>query len=314
MDDDAAAWPELAYPAWRETAATLHLWTQIVGKVRLALTPWLNHGWQVPLYVTVRGLGTSPIPLDGGEILEIEFDFLDHRLVARTSRGEERSFPLEPQTVADFHRRVIGLLGEIGVAVAINEMPNEVPDPIRFSQDRVHAAYDAAAARRFWHALVRVDGVFKLFRTGFLGKASPVHFFWGSFDLAVTRFSGRPAPRHPGGVPGLPDPVTREAYSHEVSSAGFWPGNDAFPQAAFYAYAYPEPPGFRDRAVTPGARFEAALGEFILPYDTVRAAAEPEAMLLDFLSTTYAAAADAGGWDRAALDCAVGVPARVRQI
>ncbi len=309
----AAVWPDLPYPAWRDTAATLQLWTQIVGKVRLALTPWVNHSWQVPFYVTARGLGTSPIPI-GREILEIEFDFIGHRLTIRTSRGEDRNLPLEPQTVADFHRRVIALLNEIGVAVAINEMPNEVPNPIRFPQDRSHAAYDADAAHRFWRVLVQADRIFKLFRSGFLGKASPAHFFWGSFDLAVTRFSGRKAPLHPGGVPGLPDDVAREAYSHEVSSAGFWPGNDAFPQAAFYSYAYPEPAGFRDRPVTAGAAFDATLGEFILPYDTVREAAEPDALLLDFLATTYAAAADAGHWDRAALECAMGVPARVRPI
>ncbi len=228
MDDAAPIWPDLPYPLWRDTAATLQLWTQIVGKVRLTLTPWLNHGWQVPLYVTARGLGTSPIPV-GNEILEIEFDFISHRLVARTSRGEERAHPLAPQTVADFYRAVIDLLSGMGIAVAINEMPNEVPNPIRFSQDRTHAAYDAVAAHRFWRALVQIDRIFKLFRSGFLGKASPVHFFWGSFDLAVTRFSGRPAPLHPGGVPGLPDAVTREAYSHEVSSAGFWPGSEGFP-------------------------------------------------------------------------------------
>ena len=205
----ASAWPDLSYPAWRDTAVTLQLWTQIVGKVRVALTPWVNHGWQVPLYVTARGLGTSPIPV-GGEILEIEFDFIGHRLVARTSRGEGRTIALEPQTVADFHARVVDLLEGLGVTVAINEMPNEVPDPIRFSQDRTHASYDADAAHRFWRALVQVDRIFKLFRSGFLGKASPVHFFWGSFDLAITRFSGRAAPLHPGGVPGLPDAVTRE--------------------------------------------------------------------------------------------------------
>ncbi len=311
--DDTTVWPDLPYPAWRDTAATLQLWTQIVGKVRLKQTPWLNHGWHVPLYVTARGLGTSAIPV-GSEILEIEFDFIGHRLIARTSRSEERTIPLEPQTVADFYRRVLDLLNGIGVAVRIDEMPNEVPDPIRFSQDRTHVSYDAAAALRFWRALVQVDRVFKLFRTGFVGKASPVHFFWGSFDLAVTRFSGRTAPRHPGGVPGLPDAVTREAYSHEVSSAGFWPGNDAFPEAAFYAYAYPEPAGFRDRPVTPGARFDAGLGEFILPYDTVRAATAPDTVLLDFLSTTYLAAAETGGWDRAALECPMGVPGQVRPI
>ncbi len=306
-------WPDLSYAAWRDTAATLQLWTQIVGKVRLALTPWVNHSWQVPLYVTARGLGTSPIPA-GDEILEMEFDFIDHHLVARTSTGVARTLALRPQTVADFHRAVLDLLHGMGIAVTINDLPNEIADAIPFSQDRVHAAYDAVAAHRFWRALVQADRVFKLFRSGFLGKASPVHFFWGSFDLAVTRFSGRAAPPHPGGVPGLPDAVVREAYSHEVSSAGFWPGSDAFPQAAFYSYAYPEPPGLRDRPITQGARFEAALGEFILPYDAVRAAAEPDALLLDFLATTYAAAADAAGWDRAALECAMGAPARVRPV
>ena len=313
MDNPVAVWPDLRYASWRETATTLQLWTQIVGKIRLTLTPWLNHGWQVPLYVTARGLGTSPIPA-GNEILEIEFDFISHRLLIRTSRGDTRELPLEPHTVADFHRRLIDLLNGIGVAVVIHEMPNEVPNPIRFSQDLTHAAYDTAAAHRFWRALVQFDRIFKLFRCSVLGKASPVHFFWGSFDLAVTRFSGRPAPRHPGGVPGLPDPVTREAYSHEVSSAGFWPGNDAFPRAAFYSYAYPEPASFRDQAVTPGAHFDRELGEFILPYDAVRNSAEPDALLLDFLSTTYAAAAETGGWDRAALESPIGVPGQPRRV
>ena len=306
-------WPDIAYADWRETAAAVQLWTQIVGKVRLALTPWVNHGWQVPLYVSARGLTTSPIP-SGAGILEIEFDFIAHRLDARTSRGGQAGFPLEPQAVADFYHRVMGLLHGLGVQVAVNEMPNEVADPIRFSQDVTHRSYDAPAAHRFWQALVQVDRVFRLFRTGFLGKVSPVHFFWGSFDLAVTRFSGRRAPRHPGGIPGLPDSVTREAYSHEVSSAGFWPGSEAYPHPAFYSYAYPEPPGFRARPVPGGALFDAALGEFVLPYDTVRAAADPDALLLDFLSSTYAAAADCGGWDRAALECPLGVPGQVRQV
>jgi Family of unknown function (DUF5996) len=313
MKGAEAIWPELNYAAWRETLATLHLWTQIVGKIRLALTPWVNHGWHAPLYVTARGLGTSPIPA-GAEIFEIEFDFVGHRLNVRTSRGVERSLSLRPQPVADFYRATIDLLDSIGVAVAIKETPNEVPNPIRFSKDRIHATYDAGAAHRFWRALVQADRIFKLFRSGFLGKASPVHFFWGSFDLAVTRFSGRRAPLHPGGVPGLPDAVTREAYSHEVSSAGFWPGNEAFPRAAFYSYAYPEPAGFRDRTVAPGAHFDTTLGEFILPYEMVARAREPDALLLDFLSTTYAAAAETGGWDRAALDCPLGVPRRVRPI
>jgi len=306
-------WPDLPYEGWRDTAATLQLWTQIVGKVRLALAPWVNHGWQVPLYVTARGLSTSPMPA-GGDILEIEFDFIAHRLAARTSAGGEAGFALEPRTVAEFYRETMVLLNGLGVKVAINQMPNEVTDPIRFSQDTVHRSYDGAAARCFWRMLVQADRVFHLFRTGFLGKVSPVHFFWGSFDLAVTRFSGRKAPPHPGGIPGLPDAVTREAYSHEVSSAGFWPGSAAFPRAAFYSYAYPEPPGFRDRAVPSGAAFNPAFGEFILPYDTVRAAADPDALLLDFLSTTYAAAAESGGWDRAALECELGVPGRVRQV
>jgi len=313
MNSADPVWPDLTYSAWSETLATLHLWTQIVGKIRLTLTPWLNHSWHAPLYVTARGLGTSPIPI-GTEIFEIEFDFVGHRLEVRTSRGAERSLPLRPQSVADFYRATIDLLASMGVAVAIKETPNEVPNPIRFSEDRIHASYDAAAAHRFWRALVQADRVFKLFRSGFLGKASPVHFFWGSFDLAVTRFSGRRAPLHPGGVPGLPDAVVREAYSHEVSSAGFWPGNAAFPRAAFYSYAYPVPAGFRDRPLATGSYFDTTLGEFILPYDTVAQARQPDALLLDFLSTTYVAAAETGGWDRAALECPLGVPGRVRPI
>ncbi|MBV8767999.1 MAG: hypothetical protein JO094_03790 [Hyphomicrobiales bacterium] len=310
---NADHWPELPYAPWRETATTLQLWTQIIGKVRLSLTPWLNHGWQVPFYVTARGLGTSAIPV-GRDNLELEFDFISHRLVARTSRGDIETLPLEPQTVADFHRRVIALLARMGVAASINEMPNEIADAIRFSQDRRHAAYDAHAVHLFWRALIQADRIFKLFRSGFLGKASPVHFFWGSFDLAVTRFSGRKAPLHPGGVPNLPDAVAQEAYSHEVSSAGFWPGNDAFPHAAFYSYAYPEPNGFRDQKVTPGAHFDNTLGEFILRYDVLREAVDPDALLLDFLTTTYVAAADCGHWDRAGLECPFGVPGKVRPI
>jgi hypothetical protein len=313
MDREHDRWPDLLYEAWRETAATLHLWTQIVGKVRLSLTPWVNHGWQVPLYVTARGLTTSPMPF-AGEILELEFDFIHHRLLARTSRGEERYLALAPQTVADFYARVMELLRELGVAVAINERPVELPHAIRFPDDRTHGAYDADAVQRFWRALVSTDTVLKRFRSGFLGKVSPVHFFWGSFDLAVTRFSGRRAPLHPGGAPGLADAVIREAYSHEVSSAGFWPGNDGFPRAAFYSYAYPEPAGFPDQAVTAGAYYDRDLGEFILPYEEVRKAADPEATLLDFLTRTYNAAADGGRWERATLECGLGVPGRVRPI
>jgi len=313
MSELVIGWPALSYPAWRDTATTLQLWTQIVGKVRLALTPWLNHSWQVPLYVTARGLGTSPIPLQG-EIFEMELDFIAHRLITRTSSGAERTLPLEPQTVSEFYRRVIDLLSSMGIDVRIVEMPNEIADAIPFSQDRIHASYDASAAHAFWRALIQADRIFKLFRSSFLGKASPVHFFWGSFDLAVTRFSGRPAPLHPGGVPSLPDAVAREAYSHEVSSAGFWPGNDVFPQAAFYSYAYPEPVGFRDARLPPGAYLERSLGEFILPYESVRTAADPDTLLLDFLSSTYEAAAEAGRWDRAALECPLGAPGRVREL
>ncbi|HEY3916308.1 MAG TPA: DUF5996 family protein [Stellaceae bacterium] len=306
-------WPDLAYPRWRDTALALQLRAQIVGKLRLALTPWLNHSWQVPLYVGARGLATSPIPI-GREILEIDFDLIDQRLVFRTSRGEIETLPLAPQPIADVYRDVAAIMQRLDIEALINQLPSEMANPIRFSEDRVHRAYDAAAAHDFWRALIQIDRVFRLFRTSFLGKVSPVHFFWGSFDLAVTRFSGRRAPPHPGGVPGLPDAVAREAYSHEVSSAGFWPGNDAFPRAAFYSYAYPEPKGFRDRAMPKGAAFDPALGEFILPYDAVRAADDPDALLLDFLAATYDAAAECGKWDRAALDCALGVPGRVRRI
>jgi hypothetical protein len=306
-------WPELAYRNWRETAATVHLWTQIVGKIRLALTPWVNHGWQVPLYVTSRGLGTTPIPA-GREILEMEFDFIAHQLRTRTSLGAERVLLLVPQSVAEFYRQLMGQLHELGVDVAIRDMPNEVADPVPFSKDDGHRSYDAAAVHSFWRVLIQADRIFKQFRTEFLGKVSPVHFFWGSFDLAVTRFSGRDAPLHPGGVPGLPDAVTREAYSHEVSSAGFWPGNDAFPAAAFYSYAYPEPVGFRDRAVPSGAYFDGNLEEFILPYETVRRATDPDQLVRDFLARTYEAAADSAHWDRAHLECAPGVAGRVRPL
>ena len=312
-DGTETLWPELNYSAWRDTVQTLQLWTQIVGKVRLALTPWLNHSWHVPLYVTVRGLGTSPIPA-GRESFELELDFVTHRLLVGTSFGEERELALVPRTVADFYSEVMGLLEGLGIAVAINQIPNELPDPIPFSKDEIHRAYDPVAAHAFWRVLIQIDRIFKQFRSGFLGKASPVHFFWGSFDLAVTRFTGRRAPPHPGGVPGLPDAIVREAYSHEVSSVGFWPGNDGFPTAAFYSYAYPQPNGFRERPVTAGAYFDTKLGEFILPYDTVRAAADPAALLLDFLSSTYAAAAETGGWERAQLEGPMGVPGRVRPL
>jgi hypothetical protein len=306
-------WPELDYASWRETLIALQLRTQIVGKIRLALTPWLNHSWQVPLYVTARGLGTSPIAA-GNESFDIEFDFVAHHLVVRTSGGESRELALEPQAIADFRENLFATLRALEISVTINDLPSELPDPIPFSTDRIHRAYDRSAVRAFGRVLSRADRIFKRFRTGFLGKTSPVHFFWGGFDLAVTRFSGRRAPPHPGGMPGLPDAVAREAYSHEVSSAGFWPGNDMFPRPAFYSYAYPEPPGFRDRPVSSGGYFDAQLGEFILPYDKVREAPEPETAIMDFLQATYAAAADSAHWDRAGLECDIGRPGVVRPI
>jgi len=296
------AWPSLPFADWRDTCATLHLWAQVVGKVRLVQSPWINHSWHVTLYVTTRGLTTSPIPY-GTRSLSIDFDFIDHRLVIQTSDGSVRVLPLRPQAVADFYGAVMGALEDLEVPVHIHTTPNEISDGIPFELDRQHAAYDAAAATRFWRALVQVDRVMKVFRSGFIGKCSPVHFFWGSFDLAVTRFSGRTAPPHPGGVPHMPDWVAREAYSHEVSSAGFWAGNDAAPEAVFYSYAYPEPAGFRDARVEPSeARFDQTLGEFVLPYEAVRRAANPDEALLAFLRSTYGAAADLAHWDRPALE------------
>ena len=283
------------------------------AKSRLAATPWLNHSWHVPFYVTARGLGTSAIPA-GNEILEFEFDFVRHRLIARISSGQERELALEPRPVTDFYAEVHDLMRALGVEIVVTDRPCELPEAIPFSADRVHSAYDPKAAHAFWRALISADRVFKLFRTGFVGKASPVHFFWGSFDLAVTRFSGRRAPLHPGGVPGLSDRVVREAYSHEVSSAGFWPGGAAYPHAVFYSYAYPEPPGFRDARLSPPARYEPALGEFVLPYAALHDTDDPDGLLLQFLSETYAAAANCGGWDRAALECPLGVPATPRPV
>jgi len=309
-----APWPELPTAAWRETYQTLHLWTQIIGKIRLARSPWLNHSWHVALYVTARGLTTSPIP-DGTRIFQIDLDFIDHTLRISSSDGATRQFPLAGQSVASFYNKIMADLAELGIRIAIDEIPNELPEPIRFSQDSRHASYDPDAVRRFLQILMSADRVFKQFRTGFLGKASPVHFFWGSFDLAVTRFSGRRAPRHPGGVPHLSDEIACEAYSHEVSSAGFWPGSGAIDYPAFYSYAYPEPAGFRAAQVRPDAAFfSEALGEFILPYDAVRTAVQPEQALLGFLQSTYEAAANSAKWDRAALECAWGQPGVVRQI
>ena len=310
----ADPWPELPTTAWRETCATLHLWTQIVGKIRLARAPWLNHSWHVALYVTSHGLTTSPIP-GGACTFQIDFDFINHHLRISTSNGATRRLALAGHSVASFYAAVMAALAELGIHIAIDDMPNELPDPIRFSDDEQHASYDPDAVRRFLQILVNADRVFKQFRTGFLGKASPVHFFWGSFDLAVTRFSGRRAPRHPGGVPHLSDAVACEAYSHEVSSAGFWPGSGAIDYPAFYSYAYPEPAGFRSTRVRPDAAFfSETLGEFILPYDAVRMASEPEQALLEFLQSTYEAAAEAAKWDRGALECRPGQPGMVRVI
>jgi hypothetical protein len=314
MTSPVASWPELPLAAWRDTCATLQLWSQIVGKIRLNLSPWLNHSWHVTLYVTSRGLSTSPIPY-GTRNFEIEFDFIDHVLRISTSEGATRQFALAGHSVASFHAKVMAELAALGIHVSIDEMPNELADPIKFSEDTQHASYDPSAVTRFFIILANADRVFKQFRTGFLGKASPVHFFWGSFDLAVTRFSGRTAPRHPGGVPHLPDSVACEAYSHEVSSAGFWPGGGAIDYPAFYSYAYPEPAGFRAAKARPEAAFfSEALGEFVLPYDAVRTAKDPETALLDFLQSTYEAAAIAAKWDRAALECLPGKPGVVREI
>ncbi len=308
-------WPELPYAAWKDTRDTLHLWTQVVGKIRLALTPWLNHSWHVTLYVTPRGLTTSPIPYGAGSFA-IDFDFIDHVLRLRASGGQVRQLLLKPMTVAEFYEDVMTALRELGVVVRIDTMPNEIPDAVPFEQDREHAAYDRDYANRFWRVLLAAHDVMSHFRTAFLGKASPVHFFWGSFDLAVTRFSGRKAPRHPGGVPNLPDAVVQEAYSHEVSSAGFWPGGGGpIDYAAFYSYAYPAPEGFGAARVRPAAAiWSNELGEFLLPYDTVRTARDPDAALMEFLQSTYDAATDLAEWDRAVLECALGECGKVRVV
>jgi hypothetical protein len=308
-------WPELPYNAWKDTRDTLHLWTQIVGKIRLAQMPWQNHSWHVTLYVTARGLTTGPMPWNGGSF-QVGFDFIDHVLQIRTSDGRLREFSLRPMPVAEFYAGIIVSLADLGIHIRIHTMPNEIPDAIPFDKDTVHKSYDPEYAHRFWRVLLAANEVFAKFRTGFLGKASPVHFFWGSFDLAVTRFSGRAAPKHPGGVPHLPNSVAQEAYSHEVSSAGFWPGGGGpIEYAAFYSYAYPAPEGFTSAAVRPAeAFFSKELGEFILSYDAVRIASDPDKALMEFLQSTYEAAANLGKWDRKALECAVGEPGKVRVV
>ncbi len=294
--DDARCWPALPLAAWQDTCQTLHMWTQIVGKVRLALAPAANHWWHVPLYVNARGLTTSAMPY-GGSTLEAQFDFVADRLVLRMATGEERSLELEPRSVADFYREFRKRLGELGVEVRIWRMPVEIPDPVPFDEDTVHAAYDGDAVRKFWRILLSVQAVFQEFRSGFVGKCSPVHFFWGSFDLAVTRFSGRRAPERKDA-----DAMTREAYSHEVSSVGFWPGM-GLGDPAFYSYAAPEPEGFSGFPVRPGAaRYDPKLGEYVLMYDAVRSGESPSRDLLEFCESTYQAAATLGRWDRAALE------------
>ena len=295
------SWPSLPLKEWQDTYATLHMWTQIVGKVRLAQAPMLNHWWQVPLYVSARGLTTSSIPY-GADCFEISFDFLDHQLRVQTSRNAVRSIALESKSVADFYREVMATLRALGLEIKIWTMPVEVLDPIPFDQDQQHHSYVPDQAQRFWRILQQAERVLQQFRGGFIGKCSPVHFFWGSFDLAVTRFSGRAAPPHPGGIPHLADWVTRESYSHEVSSCGFWPGGGPVPEAVFYAYAYPEPEGFKNYPVPPPAYYSNDLHEFLLPYDAVRQAKNPDAMLLDFAQSTYAAVADRGGWNRQVLE------------
>ncbi len=294
-------WPSLPFAAWHDTYATLHRWTQIVGKIRLAQMPLINHWWQVPLYATSRGLTTSPIP-HGERTFEIGFDFIDHRLTIKVSDGASETFLLGPLSVAGFYDEVMRRLDALGLHVRIWPVPVEIPDPLPFQEDRVHAAYDPEYANRFWRILLQTDRVFTRFRASFLGKVSPVHFFWGSFDLAVTRFSGRRAPPHPG-APNVADRVTREAYSHEVSSCGFWPGGPGMEEPIFYSYAYPQPTGFADAPIAPAQAFYSRdIGEFILPYEAVRLSATPEPTLLAFLESSYAAAADLAHWDRAELE------------
>ena len=290
-------WPAFPLEQWNDTRATLHMWTQFVGKVRLALTPLVNHWWNVPLYVNARGLTTSAIPYVSGPF-ELWFDFIDHQLVLQKSDGARSVLPLTAMSVADFYQRVMSMLRSSGIKVKIWRMPVEIPDPIPFDEDLVHASYDPDAAQRFWKVLLSVQSVFDEFRSRFIGKCSPIHFFWGSFDMALTRFSGRPAPERPGA-----DRITREAYSHEVSSVGFWPGSGASSAPAFYSYTAPEPSGYRDWPVRPAAaRYDGQLGEFILMYEDVRTSSSPSATLLDFCQSTYEAGATLGKWDRNALE------------
>jgi Family of unknown function (DUF5996) len=307
-------WPVLRYQDWEPTCTALHLWMQVVGKARLAQTPWINHSWHATFYLTARGLTTSTIT-DGRRTFQIDFDFIADTLRIATSDGGVASLALLPSSVADFYGRFRAALAELGLEIAMHDRPNEMPMAVPFAEDKALRPYDPDAVRRFWRAMLHIERVFVRFRSGFLGKVSPVHLFWGGLDLAVTRFSGRRAPRHPGGAPHTPKAVNVEAYSHEVSSAGFWPGGAGADDAAFYSYAYPEPEGFRSAKVRPaGAAFDTKLGLFMLPYAVVRSAPDPDAMLLEFLQSTYDAAATLAGWNRADLDCALGEPGVPRQI
>jgi predicted GNAT family acetyltransferase len=305
-------WPHLDYLSWRETCSALHLYLQVAGKYRLAHTPWLNHSWHATFYVVPNGLASSPIP--DGPGIEILFDFREHRVVGSSGEGRTASFALEPMTVADFHAKFVQVVSDIGGTPTFNGQPNEVPHPVPFKEDDRDRPYDRDAVQRFHQALVAVDRVFNRFRSSFLGKSSPVHLFWGALDLAVTRFSGRRAPLHPAGIPALPDDVAQEAYDREVSSAGFWPGGNGIDYPAFYAYAYPAPNGYRAAMVRPDAAFwHDGLSEFMLPYDAVQSAADPDEALMAFLVSTYEAAADLGNWDRDLLECAPGRPRQVRR-
>jgi hypothetical protein len=293
-------WPALPQAAWSETCATLQLWMQIVGKIRLALMPAINHAWNVTLYPTVRGVTTSPMP-HGTRMLQIDFDFIEHMLLLQTSEGGRRTIPLKPMTVAAFFQQVMAALDELHTPVRIWHMPVEIAQPIPFELDHTHQAYDPEYAQRFWRILLQTTRVFTIFRARFTGKVSPIHLFWGALDLACTRFSGRPAPEHPS-MAGLPDHVTRDAYSHEVSSCGFWPGAPGV-EPLFYSYAYPEPPGYAQSTITPAqARFDTTLGEFVLPYEDMRQSTDPDSTLLQFLQSTYDAAANCAHWDRATLE------------
>ncbi|MDX5405386.1 MAG: DUF5996 family protein [Bacteroidota bacterium] len=295
-------WPSLPYKAWSNTQKTLHMWTQILGKIRLKAMPWQNHSWHTALYISPRGLTTGAMPYGNG-LFELELDFVDHRLRMISSFSPDRSFPLASMSVAEFYRRTMDILSDEGIRIEIHPRPNEVEDNIPFARNEHLSYYEAGRVLDFWQACISINNVFQEFRSGFIGKCSPVHFFWGSFDLAITRFSGRRAPKHPGIAPNMPKEVMQEAYSHEVSSAGFWPGSDDFPEPIFYSYCYPTPPDFKDQKILPeGAFWNDTLGEFLLPYDVVRKSEDPEGTLKEFLRSTYIAAAVTGSWDRNELE------------